>query len=288
MEEENLIVKIIENDTTFSKVLVFTFPRNSDLSLLFTPKLKNLSLIKFENKVSINLINPQFIEFYNTWIKAIESKFLSLSVSENIIEKFNNEIKDLINIGKKSSEFSINAAKGLYGELLELKQLIISENFDLEEIINAWHRPAPANHDFDLSIKTIEVKTISRTSTTVKISSEYQLEALEDIPLFLKVYRIEYIEKSNIDSLGLIYEEIKQLLPPNLIMLFQMKCAEDEFNEYLGPEYNKLNYKFNVIEEYEFKVNQEEFPRINRNSISKSISKVSYRIDLSSMFLFKV
>lgn len=284
----NNIVKIIENEISLSKVLVISFPSSVDMKLLFTPKLENLSLVKFENNVSINLVNPQFQEFYETWILAVETKFKEYSNKENLVEKFNIEIKGLINIGKKSAEISLNAARGLFGELLELKKMILSDLDKASDKVKSWHRPAPANHDFDLINKTLEIKTISRSSTTIKISTEFQLEALEGVPLFLKVYRIDHVEKSNIDSLGEIYSDIMQLLSPEIAIEFQMKCADDEFNKYLGSDFNKLNFKFNVLEEFEFHVDQDHFPRLKRNNLHSGVSKVSYRIDLSSMLEFKI
>jgi hypothetical protein len=284
----NKMVKIIENEISLSKVLVISFPKSVDMKLLFTPKLENLSLVKFENNVSVNLINPQFQEFYETWIVAVENKFKDFTSEDNLVEKFNTEIKGLIYIGKKSAEISLNAARGLYGELLELKKMIILDLDKASEKIRSWHRPAPANHDFDLVDKTVEIKTISRTSSTVKISTEFQLEALEGIQLYLKVYRIDHVEKSNIDSLGDLYNVILQLLAPQDAIEFQMKCADDEFNKYLGPDYNKLNYKFNVLEEFEFLVDQDHFPRLKRNELNPAISKVTYQIDLSSMLEFNI
>jgi hypothetical protein len=192
-----------------------------------------------------------------------------------------------MNIGRKSSEISLIAARGMYGELLEFKKMILN-NPNEEEVINAWHRPAPANHDFDFDNQTIEVKTISRTSTKVKISSEYQLEAFEEKPLYLKVYRIEHIEQNNTDSLGLIYNEIIQLLSPGNAVSFQIKCAEDKFNKYLGPEFNKLNFRFNLIECEEYHVDQNNFPRVIRQNLTPGISKVSYDVDVSALQLFLV
>ncbi len=287
MKTKDNIIQVIENENSISKVLVINFPEDTNIKLLFTPKLENLSFVKFGNSVSINLINPSFKDFFDTWILAVEINFNALTEEDDLIERFNNEIKGIMHIGRKSSEISLIAARGMYGELLEFKKLILSYPNE-EEVINAWHRPAPANHDFDFDNQTIEVKTISRTSTKVKISSEYQLEAFEEKPLYLKVYRIEHIEQNITDSLGLIYNEIIQLLSPGNAVSFQIKCAEDKFNKYLGPEFNKLNFRFNLIDCEEYLVDQNNFPRVIRQNLTPGISKVSYDVDISSMQLFLV
>ncbi len=288
MKNINKIVELIENENSISAVLVFNFPPDTNTKLLFTPKLENLSFVKLDNKVFISLKNNNFKEFFDSWIIGIELKFNALSNGENLVERFNNEIKELINIGRRSSEISLLVARGMYGELLELKNLILDNLENENEVINAWHKPTPANHDFDFTDQTIEIKTISRSNTKVKISSEYQLEAFEPKPLYLKIFRIEGIDKSDIDSLGLLYNEIIDLLSPANALNFQIKCCEDKFNKYLGPEIDKLNYKFTVIEKKEFIVDQINFPRVFREKLMPGISKVSYDLDISSIENFLV
>jgi hypothetical protein len=69
--------------------------------------------------------------------------------------------------------------------------------------------------------------------------------------------------------------------------LFQMKCAEDCFCEYLGPDYMPLDYKFIVLDDNSYKVDQREFPRIKKSELLNGISKISYNLDISAITKFK-
>ena len=264
------------------------FPREINIKALFTPKLENIGLILVDHTVTVNLKNPTFREQFNEWIERFFKKINSGDNNEILIEKFNKEIKAIVLLGQKEKKLSMPAARGLYGELLLLNSYLDDAKYSQEKILEGWHRPAPANHDFDYEDFTLEVKTVSRSNTTFKITSEDQLTAVENKPLHLKLYRIETVNKSPIDSLGSLYINIKEKLQSGLANIFEMKCGEDSFGEYLGPDYMPLDYKFTIIEEFLYGVDQNDFPRIRKTILDNGISKVSYNLDISSIENFKI
>jgi hypothetical protein len=285
------IIRVIENQNELfkTKILCLYFESKDHLDTLFTPKLENISFIKFEdNSITINLKNDDFREYFNDWIDRFYNKLVQSTSYIEIITKFNLEIKAIILLGKKQKQLSWETARGLFGEFLVLKKYLINTQYLQKEVLESWHRPSPANHDFDFSDLSIEVKTISKDSTRLKISSEYQLEATSNKKLYLQCFRIENIENSRNDSLGILYNEIKDRLDMPSRNIFEIKCAEDIFCEYLGPDLMPLNFKFNVIEEYVFNVDQLKFPRIKKNELHPAISKCLYNIDISALEPFKL
>ena len=290
MNKKNKIARIIESESKgiITKILEIEFPYENDIRTLFTPKLENIGFISDNKIIAVNLKNPTFREQFNDWTERFLEKINSNDSSEILIEKFNNEIKAIVLLGQKEKKLSMTSARGLYGELLVLKSHLDEKKYTQDEILESWHRPAPANHDFDYKDYTLEVKTVSRSNTTFKVTSEDQLTAFEDKHLYLKVYRIENINKSQIDSLGNLYNEIKEKLQPGLVNTFEIKCAEDSFCEYLGPDHMPLDYKFTIIEDFLYTVEQNYFPRIRKNNLDIGISKVSYNLDISSIDNFKI
>jgi len=290
MDEQNKIARIIESesDGIKTKILEIKFPCENDIKALFTPKLENIGFIPVDKIITVNLKNPTFREQFNDWTERFLEKIDYNDSSEILIEKFNNEIKAIVLLGQKEKKLSMASARGLYGELLVLKSYLDDEKYSQDQILEGWHRPAPANHDFDYKDFTIEVKTVSRSNTTFKVTSEDQLTAMEEKPLNLQLYRIENVNKSQIDSLGLLYVEITEKLQSGLVNIFQIKCAEDAFCEYLGPIHMPLDYKFTIIEDLSYNVDQNGFPRIRKDNLDLGISKVSYNLDISSIDNFKI
>lgn len=284
------IVRIIEEskNETDTKILWINFKLSVDLKLLFTPKLENISFIKVNNTLTVNLKNPNFRDYFNEWIERFSKKLEDDIKSENIVEIFNEEIKSIILIGKKEIKLSWETARGLFGELLVLKKYLIENKYTAIEVIEGWQRPAPANHDFEFLNYSIEVKTVSKDSTTVKITSQYQLEATQGKKLYMHCFRIERMEKSKIDSLGELYCQIMSLLPKSLINIFEMKCIENDYCAYLGPELMPLDYKFILIEENLYFIDQISFPRVKKEELNAAVSKFSYSIDISSFKNYKI
>jgi hypothetical protein len=284
------LVRIIEesNNQIETKILVISFDLSTNLKSLFIPRLVNISFIIVDNTITVNLKNPDFRELFNDWVERFSLKINVNEESEIIIEKFNKEIKSLILLGKKEIKLSWKSARGLYGEFLVIYKYLLENKYTPLDVIEGWHRPEPANHDFDYNEFSLEVKTVSRDSTKVKITSQFQLESFENKLLMLNVFRIEKIEKSNVDSLGDLFNQIKSLLTSNVFNLFEIKCAEDFFCEYLGPELMPLDYKFTLLEDNLYKVDQDLFPRVKKQDLNPAISKFSYSIDISSFESFKI
>jgi hypothetical protein len=290
MKNNNEIVQILEEEINKvnTKILLLYFPSNDFLNKLFTPRLENISFVKINNCLTVNLKNQSFREYFNDWIIRFSEKISQYDSIEQVIEKFNAEIRALILIGQKEKKILWQSARGLYGEFLALKKMLVEQKYSQPRILEGWHRPEPATHDFDLPEFTLEVKTVSRESTTVKISSLNQLEAIDNKPLILNIIRIEKIDKSKSDSLGDLFNEIKTLLYHENVILFEIKCAEDAFLKYLGPELMPLDYKFYVIEETYYNVDQQNFPRVQKKYLNPAISKISYSVDVSSFASFKI
>lgn len=282
-------VRIIEStESNNARLLELTFSKKDDIKLLFTPKLKNIGFVSINNVMTLTLKNPDFREYFDNWITNFVKKIENNDSKITLIEIFNNEIKFLISIGKKERKMSLTAAKGLYAELLLLESYLSKKEASHIDTLHAWHRPAPANHDFDYPDYSQEVKAISRNETTIKITSEHQLMSVENKPLLMQLYRIDHVKKSNEDSLGNLYNSIKEMLEPYESNIFEIKCTEDAFCEYLGPKHMPLDYKFITIENFRYNVDQQKFPRIRKEKIDAGLSKISYSIDVSSIEEFKI
>jgi hypothetical protein len=289
MNKKN-IARVIENkaDIFDTRILEICFPSAGYLCNLFTPRLENIAFVKIDNSITVNLKNTSFREYFNEWVMSFLQKLNKSHSIEDVVFNFNMEIKAIVMLGRKEKHISWESARGLYGELLVVKELLINRSFAQTEILNSWHRPSPAAHDFDFPSFSLEIKTISRANTTVKISSVHQLETVDNKPLKLRCIRIEKIEMSNEDSLGILFNEIEAMLDPICKINFEIKCAEDAYCKYLGPDFMPLDYKFLIIDNFLYNVDQVKFPRVKKNELNIAISNLSYSLDVSSFDEFKI
>lgn len=287
---EDCIVAILNNAPAGfeeMKSIAFRFTDPKYMNLLKLPKLKYLDIIQSAGELSFHLTYDPLRQFFNNFIDGVEKSINTSDNGSKVVDKINRALSDLIKMAEKEIELPLSSSMGLYGELLELKQFLQNDH-DHSKILSGWNRPAPANHDFDYPSEAIEIKTISKDKTAVRITSAFQLEAPDQKPLYLKIYRIESIRQSTVDSLGDLYSEILRLLSSETLKdEFILKCIDDSLN-YAGPDIVTLPYRFIIIEEMKYTVDKALFPRIKRNEVPASISNISFSIDLSAIEQFKI
>jgi hypothetical protein len=269
------------------KSIVFRFNDARFLQLLELPKLKYIDVVGYLETLSFHLTYEPLRDFFNNFIEGFEKTIKNSDTGKEVADKINKAIRDLIKIAEKEFDLSLIGCMGLYGELLHLKELLLQSE-DHQSIVSGWNRPAPSNHDFDYDTQVTEIKTVSKDKTTVSITSAFQLEAPKEKELYLKIYRIETIDRSTTDSLGDLYTEVLGIINEDLIKQeFILKCITEKLR-YGGPGIITLRYKFIVIEEMKYFVDQLTFPRIDRNKLPGSVSNISYSIDLSALEEFRL
>ena len=283
-------VQLKKNEVADNKVvyqLILNGIEKDMLKILFLPSLQKISFMQVNDQITVQLKDETFNEKFKKWVSDLYENLVESQDIGDLIKRFNKEIKEHILFMSKEKIVSIEKIRGLYGELLELKRVLLTENIDKGIVLDGWHRPAPANHDFDFKNYSLEVKSTGRTSSKVKITSENQLDQVENKNLILKVSKLDAVPKSSEDSLAILYNEIKTVLGSPLNIQFENKCAEDAFFKYLGPEHVTLDYKIWEIDSDFYEVDQDNFPRLSHSSIPNGISCVKYEIDLSSIDSFK-
>jgi hypothetical protein len=283
------LVRLIENPNTdpITKILQINGINDENQDHLFLVKLKTIKFRQLPSQVSIELIDETYRDKFNKWMDELYDILKEYDKIEEIIKRLNKEIKIQIQFLKVLRPPGREKVMGLFGELLELKKLLI-ESEDKSYVLDGWNRPAPAVHDFDYEDYSLEVKTVGRKASTIKISSENQLNSIDLKDLKLKVTLVDIIDKSEVDSLGIIFNEILDILEGVQKNKFEMKCAEDFFFQYLGPEHTSLDYKILEFDSFYYYVDQEKFPRISSDILDNGISNIKYKLDISAIEQFKL
>ena len=186
-------------------------------------------------------------------------------------------------VDRKTSVLSTEIVKGILGELLVLKDLIIECNHnEINDMLNYWKGPFDHVHDFVLPSKNIEVKTKDITSIDIRISSEYQLEAEFEKGLELCVINIEKDLINGISLQDLILE-IKKLIIDKLgdtSLLFkalsQKGISAKNMQIYDTERFIPLNQ---II----YNCMLSAFPKITISNIPEQINGIKYNIRISNL-----
>lgn len=172
---------------------------------------------------------------------------------------------------------------GLIGELLFLKDNMISER-GIDVALESWMGPEKTHKDFSDQQDWFEVKTINFGKESVRISSIEQLDS--DIDGTLVVYELEKMSPS--------FEGIRlNQLVNSIIALLVNTHQRETFMAKLqlfGFEFSNDNDNlvFALKNQYMYKVDNGNFPRIHRSLLPEAISRVQYELLLSEIEPFKL
>lgn len=184
--------------------------------------------------------------------------------------------------GRNARLLSPEEIRGLVGELHVLRKLY-QQTLDQPAAVAGWSGPDGSHQDFIFADRAIEVKSLSgRERSTVRISSEDQLESLAD-ELFLLIQR-----------LSVQPDAVKALSLNGIVELIDGELADagaiEEFTDKLAgmgyvplAEYDAPRFIVSGLQGYRVTSG---FPRLIRSELPLGISKLSYDIMLEAIAPF--
>lgn len=184
--------------------------------------------------------------------------------------------------GRGGQHLSPEEVRGLFAELAFLLELL--DRMPSVAAVEAWLGPEKSHQDFIFGNTAVEIKSLSGTErSTVRISSEDQLEALNDA-LFLRIYRLSNLpEAAAARSLNEIVSEVQARLgEPEAIEAFDRKLVVHGYAPL--PDYDDPRF---VISDVASHCVLEGFPRLIRSRLPAGIDRVSYDIRLETIAPFE-
>ncbi len=176
-----------------------------------------------------------------------------------------------------NSRLSIEEIKGLIGELMIFNREI-KLGMDIKTLINSWQGPEGYYQDFAFENTWYEVKTITKRSEKLSISSIEQLDIKTNGTLYtISLDKVDSITDSTI-TLNSIIQKIKDELKNDLVQLDKFTDRLNQIGYCYTKEYD--DYIFEISKVKQYNVN-EKFPRIRREDIPIEIGKVKYEIIIS-------
>ena len=234
-------------------------------------------VLTLENQVNSDLFHG-LCETMISSLKTVDDHATALSVALAHIKRWKAFLA-----GKKSRLLSSEEIRGLYGELLFLRYLYQGK-LDQQSALEAWGGPEGEHQDFIFQNSAVEVKALSgRERSTVRISSEDQLEALCD-NLYLVIYRLSELPGSEraLSLNGLVHAIEAELNEAEAIEGFFQRLSAYGYVEMV--EYDKP--EFVVKAHRAFRVN-DEFPRLIRSRLPDGIVRLKYELELETIGAFE-
>jgi len=177
---------------------------------------------------------------------------------------------------------TFEACKGLFGELLFFKQSIVSRALDFTAVTKAWVGPDGGRQDFQFPDICVEIKSVSPTADSVKISSLDQLSS--DLPITLIVYDLDAVESTAPGgrSLRELIKEIQAMCSTEDDKIsFQRKLLTVGYIDVAF--YDSVCFIVNRARKYSVKG---DFPRLDRSTVPREIVEAAYSIRLTTLERF--
>ena len=245
-------------------------------------EIKSLTLsISGEDAVGVALA-PRGIESIEPFLSLVDYLFERLVFQKDMAghagEVFD-EVVEWIAFWKISGKKPLReVVMGLVGELLTITNLLDHKGLKFD----SWEGPRAGNHDFRAFGNSIEVKVCgSRSGGLVhKISSQRQLESPDQGKLFLHSLRLQ----------------LGKNLPHKVLDLISNAKSTEMFRESEGAAYFDESISqllsgelvpeeiatYELLDQHLFLVDND-FPKIQGNSLPSGVIDVTYSIDLTSL-----
>lgn len=244
-----------------------------------------LTFLKSQNILMIKLKDLEFIDLFNDLIVSLYLRIKNISdpevYSQRLIYSFFKWAEFFEN--NSNSRLSFEEIKGLVGELFFLNQLLENANHStINIILESWQGPFGTANDFIFDDRNVEVKTKEDSKTTVKISSEHQLETEYGKKLELLILSMK-IDMMNGNSLFDLFQkavDLSRKYQGNLGILL-LALNQKGLTLQSLKEYN--NHRFKISKSYLFDCTSAEFPKLSTSNIPQEVSKLRYTLQTNML-----
>jgi hypothetical protein len=276
----------IATDEDGYRCLLLFLPANIEVRLKGSDKEKlKIEYIKSKHLILIKLNDFNFIDLFNDLILSLYSKIRYLQEakdsSEELIYSFYKWAEFFED--RLSSKLSIEEIRGLFGELFVLKEFLEQSNIsNINDVLDSWKGPYDTTNDFIFDKKNIEIKTKETSKSTVRISSEFQLEQEFDKGLELLVVSI-LTDLVNGKSIFDLLNDVVQLIRNyngDLSILYRA-LNQKGITIKSSKEYN--NYRFIVTKINTYNCGIEGFPKLSVSDLPNEITNLKYNLRTNTL-----
>ena len=274
-----------------NRCLILSIPPSYKLD--FKPVIKeNLTIEYFKEKklVVLQLTDNSYYDLFDDLIISLYQRIKDVTIVDEYSKEFIHTFYKWSEFfdDKKSELLSENIIKGLFGEVLFLKELVDTANSStINETLSFWKGPYDKGHDFEMPSRDIEIKTKDITHQEVKISSEYQLEPNFGKQMELTVVSVENDSQNGLSLKDLLFatkKAITDFLGDSSILLKALSQKGLSFKNVHRYDH----FRFKPISMITYNCLAEGFPKLIKSNIQKEINTINYNIRLTTLSNFSI
>ena len=236
--------------------------------------------------VTVQLKRPQFVHVFahlcDDLISTARTECAPDNAGQFLIERIERWQKLL---GRdRTGLLTLEEVRGLIGELLFLRNMCPIDQ-QPEHAVRSWEGPYDAPQDFRLAERFVEVKTCGPLNLLVWISSAEQLDR-RSMPIVLSVAVVEPSDPQDGRSFTL-----SSLVNGVRATLEKSRSALQAFDEKMKltgfvdrEEYTRDCFALREFRHFDI---QDQFPRLERQSLPDAIVSLEYQLDLLKCLSFE-
>jgi hypothetical protein len=231
-------------------------------------------------RLMVMLTDGRYRDIFRTLAEDVVTKLAEVDTEEAAVKLFVTRLTRWQSFMRKHSVtgLSLDARRGLLGELLLLRDHLL-RHCEHHTAIVSWKGCSGANHDFQFSSGSIEVKTTSsNTPHSFHVSNIRQLDSPGQGQLFLYFLLIEESEAGDA-SLPEVIDSIRDGLDEISLISFDESLVEADYLESQREIYSSPRYS--IRREHFFRVN-ESFPRLREDSLPSGVEDVRYQVAVAA------
>lgn len=233
-----------------------------------------------------DLMQPAAKNVFFTFCSDIVESVKNIKNAKDALRALRNRFNAWKSLFKRDTgSVSEEVLKGLFGELYFLKNYMVPK-YGVKNSVLSWSGPDNTHKDFSINNDWYEVKTITDSSLTVRISSIEQLSS--NVPGKLEIIKVENMSQQYNDGECCVLQLIEKLL---------CEIDEDEVRSYFIEKISSYGFtvadeclhdkKYKVISVTAYNVD-DSFPRVTVNDVPhKEIGKLTYEIIINMIERFK-
>ena len=201
--------------------------------------------------------------------------------AERILQQYNNWLRLLQQVNMRA--LSISSQKGLCGELLFLEDRI--DAVGERAALDAWTGPDGSDQDYIFTGFWAEVKAVSASADSVRISSLQQLDRTDKG--YLVIYFLDTTTSHGMQTTSLndLVDSIRQRLGTGR----ERDCLDCKLAKYGYFDHDRDKYKdrrYRIGERRFFSVT-EEFPKLVRSTVPSGVVSAKYELSIPAIGAFE-